>query len=162
MRFLVFLLLFIISCQAERTIYNINFVDLKGNPARMEKPVNKKLLLYVWTGTCTGHTDDIKVINENYEKLSQKYEVVSLAVFMTPQDVLKVLKDYGIKPKFKVLVDPKGNITELVKLVFLPSTMIFNEEGELVKEYPRFPLKELISFVEPYYVSLCEDFPVHF
>jgi len=163
MRYLFFLFfLLILSCQKEKTVYDITFVDLQGNKVKIERPEDKKLLLYVWTGTCTGHTEDMKLINKHYEKLSKKYEIVSLAVFMTPQDIKKVLNQYGIKPKFKVLADPQGNLTDLVKLVFLPSTMIFNEDGKLLKNYPRFPLRDLVSPVKPHYVGLCQNFAFHF
>jgi len=157
-RFLIFLIFLLLSCQKERTIYDITFTDLQGNKVKIQKPEGKKLLLYVWTGTCTGHTEDMKLINKHYGELSKRYEIVSLAVFMTPQDVKEVLKRYKIKPRFTVLTDPQGKVTDLVKLVFLPSTMIFGEGGNLLKNYPRLPLKELISLVKPHYASLCENF----
>ncbi|HIP42589.1 MAG TPA: redoxin domain-containing protein [Aquifex aeolicus] len=108
----------------------------------------KRLLLYVWSGTCIGHTEDLKVLNSNYEKLTKDYHIVSVAIFMTPEGVKEFLQKVEINPKFPILADPKGNLTEIEKLIFLPATLIFDSEGKLLNNYPRFPLQRLMSFVK--------------
>ncbi|WP_461828760.1 TlpA family protein disulfide reductase [Aquifex sp.] len=142
-KLLLLFLLLIFSC-GKTTIYDITFVDLGGREVKIEHS-GKPLLLYVWTGTCIGHQEDMRLINEHFSELSRRYKVVSLAVFMKPEDVREFLKDNGINPKFIMLADPEGKITSLVKLVFLPATLLFDESGELIRNYPRLPLKELLK-----------------
>lgn len=141
-KFLLLFFFFLFSC-GETTIYDLTLIDLKGREVKIEKS-QKPLLLYVWTGTCTGHQEDIKLINEHLLELSKKYRVVSLAVFMKPEDVSKFLQENQIKPKFLLLTDPEGKITNVINLVFLPSTVVFDESGKPIKSYPRLPLKELL------------------
>lgn len=140
---LLFLFLFLILSCGKTTIYDIAFVDLKGREVKIEKS-EKPLLLYVWTGTCIGHQEDMRLMNEHFSELSKRYKVVSLAVFMKPEDVWEFLKQTQISPKFIMLADPEGRITNIVKLVFLPATLVFDESGEMKKNYPRLPLKELL------------------
>ncbi len=141
--FFLLLFLFIVSCGRD-TIYDVTFIDLKGREVKIKRE-GKPLLLYVWTGTCIGHQEDMKLINRHFSELSEKYKVVSLAVFMKPEDVKEFLKENRITPKFILLSDPEGKITNLVKLVFLPATLLFDESGKLIKNYPRLPLKELLK-----------------
>lgn len=140
---LLFLFLFLILSCGKTTIYDIAFVDLKGREVKIEKS-EKPLLLYVWTGTCIGHQEDMRLMNEHFSELSKRYKVVSLAVFMKPEDVWEFLRQTQISPKFIMLADPEGRITNIVKLVFLPATLVFDESGEMKKNYPRLPLKELL------------------
>ena len=149
--FFIFLILF--SCK-EKTIYDLTFLDLSGKAVRISSK-GKKLLLYVWSGTCIGHTEDLKVLNSEYEKLTKDYHVVSVAVFMTPEGVKEFVQKVKIKPRFPILADPKGNLTEIERLIFLPATLIFTPEGKLLNNYPRFPLQRLISFVESDDLGFC-------
>ncbi len=137
------LLIFIVSCGGD-SIYDITFRDLEGREVKIKRE-KKPLLIYVWTGTCIGHQEDMKLISKNFSELSRKYKVVSLAVFMKPDDVKEFLKENRITPKFISLADPEGKITDLVKLIFLPTTLLFDESGRLLKSFPRFPLKEFLK-----------------
>ncbi len=141
--FLLVLFIFIVSCGRD-TIYEITFIDLKGREVRITRE-EKPLLIYVWTGTCIGHQEDIRTINRYFSELSKKYRIVSLAVFMKPKDVKEFLKENKITPEFILLADPEGKIADLVKLVFLPTTLIFDESGKLLKSFPRFPLKKILK-----------------
>jgi len=141
MPFLLFLIL-LVSC-AKKSVYDITFLDLSGKEVRL-KPSRKPLLLYVWSGTCTGHTQDLRLLNEHAEELSGRYEVVSVGVFMTPEEIRAFLKEINLRPRFSILADPKGSLTEVVKLVFLPATLVFSPEGELLLNAPRLPLERLM------------------
>ena len=141
--FLFLFLLFVFSC-GEKTVYDLTFTDPSGREVKI-KPEKKPLLLYVWTGTCTGHQEDMKLMNEHFSELSERYKIISLAVFMKPEDVKVFLKQSGLKPKFLLLTDPQGKITSLVKLIFLPATLLFDSSGKLIGNYPRLPLEKLLK-----------------
>ncbi len=143
LRLFFLLLLLTFSCTG-KTVYDLSFIDLKGRQVRIAR-TDKPLLLYVWTGTCTGHQEDMSIMNAKYEALSERYRIVSLAVFMKPSDVKTFLRQSGLKPKFVLLTDPQGNITSIVKLIFLPASLIFDPSGKLLGNYPRLPLNELLN-----------------
>lgn len=146
---LFFIFLILLSCK-EETIYDLTFFDLSGRAVKIGSQGNK-LLLYVWSGTCIGHTEDLKVLNSNYEKLTKDYLVVSVAVFMTSEGIKEFLQKVKIEPRFPILADPKGNLTEIEKLIFLPATLVFTPEEKLLNNYPRFPLQRLMSGLHHHY-----------
>ncbi len=133
--FLVILLL-LASCGGE-DLFGETFYDLNGKEVKL--PEGRPLLLYVWTGTCVGHGEDLRFLSENYERISRKYAVVSLAVFMEPRDVREYLKENNLNPPFPMYTDPTGKLEKHVKLLFLPATLLFDEKGRLVGNYPRIP-----------------------
>ncbi len=142
MRYFLLFFLIILSCSGG-TVYDIKFLNISGNFVKIKRS-EKKLLLYVWSGTCTGHTEDLKTLNKVYDELKKKYNIVSVAVFMTPGDIKELLKKEKINPKYPILADPKGKLTEKVKLIFLPATLIFDKEGKLLKNLPRLPLNRIL------------------
>ena len=144
MRVLFFFFLLILFSCSERNIYNTKFLNLKNEEVLIKKG-NKPLLIYVWTGTCIGHTEDLKELAERYDLVSKKYRVFSVAVFMNPEDIKEFLRENKLEIPFPILSDPKGNLSEIIKLVFLPSTIIFSKDGKPEKIYPRLPLKVLLE-----------------
>jgi len=144
LRILVLLIILLSSCSSG--IYDLTFKDLSGEEVSLRQYRGKKLIVYVWSGTCVGHTEDLKRLVKIYPKLKGKSELVSIAVMMDSEDALQVLRSNGINPNYPVLVDPRGDFAEKVTLLFLPATIIFDERGEPVENYPRLP-ENLISLV---------------
>ena len=138
-------LLFLVSCSQE-SIYDLKLKALDGSEFSLSAFKGRPFALYVWSGTCIGHIEDLKFIQSNYKDISSRIPLVSVAIMMDEEDIKKVLKENSIEPSFPLLADPTGKISEMVVLVFLPSTLIFNETGELIKSYPKFPQNISILF----------------
>ncbi len=129
-------LIFIFSCKSE-SIYSISLEDLEGNRISFKEFKGRPFAVYVWSGTCVGHTEDLKEINEIYEEFTRRgYIFFSVAIMMSKEDIKKVLEENDIKPKYKILADPHGLFAEKVKLIFLPATIIFDESGNVKGNYP--------------------------
>ena len=139
------LLLFLFSCQKD-SIYDLRLLDLSGKEANLSAYRGKPLIIYVWSGTCIGHTEDLKRLVKVKPKLSREVNLISIAVMMDEEDVKEVLNRNGIKPNFPIYADPKGVFSEKVTLIFLPATIKINGRGEVEGNYPKLP-KELLSFI---------------
>ncbi len=142
---LLFILLFILSC-SESGVYDTELYNLNGRTLNLEKFRGKRLIVYVWSGTCIGHTEDLRRLTALYPKIKEKIELISVAVMMDKDDVQTVLAQNKIEPNYPVYADPKGNFAGKVTLIFLPATLLIDEKGKVIKNYPRLP-DDLISFI---------------
>ena len=136
MRLFVLVLLFLFSC-SHRTPLD---TELEGGKRLKDFVRRDYLLVYVWSGSCLGHFNDLKTLSGKYPSLENKgYSIISVALFMKGEEALEILKDKGINPPFPVVGDPKGNLAQEVKMIFLPATLIFSKEGVLIENHPRLP-----------------------
>ena len=143
MKLLILFVLFLVSCRGGG-VYDLVLKDMEGRDFRLSRYEGKKFVVYVWSGTCIGHVEDLKRLSELAPKMD--VPLVSVAVMMDVEDVKEVLRENNIKPSYPVLADPKGRFADEVTLIFLPSTIIFDEEGRVVENYPKLP-PNLISLV---------------
>ncbi len=130
--------LFLVSCSQE-SIYDLKLKALDGSEFSLSAFKGRPFALYVWSGTCIGHIEDLRFIQSNYKDISSRIPIVSVAIMMDEEDVRLVLERNSIEPVFPILADPKGKLSERVTLIFLPSTLVFDREGRLVESYPKFP-----------------------
>jgi len=65
---------------------------------------------------------------------------------MSPGDVESFLRKVELDPDYPILADEKGEFAQKVTLVFLPATLVFDEEGRLVESYPGLP-ENLLSLI---------------
>ncbi len=142
------LLLFLFSCQQD-SIYDLRLLDLSGKETDLSVYRGKPLIIYVWSGTCIGHTEDLKRLVKIKPKLSGDVNLISIAIMMDEEDVKEVLKRNGIKPNFPIYADPKGVFSDKVTLIFLPATIRISAEGKVEDNYPKLP-KELLSLIPPH------------
>ncbi|NPB07064.1 MAG: TlpA family protein disulfide reductase [Aquificae bacterium] len=113
---------------------SLTFYDETGR--KVELKSDEPLLLYVWSGSCVGHAEDLKKLSRLYPELSKRYRVYAVALFMTPEDALAYLKKEKIRLSVPLLADPKGLLEERYDLVFLPATLVI-KDGKLVAVTPR-------------------------
>ena len=139
MRLIILALVLLIASCSQDTIYDIPLIDESGKEITLKEFKGKTLVAYVWSGSCVGHTRDLKDLNGVKDTLSEGVVLISIAIMMDREGVEEVLKKNSIEPKYPIYADPKGRLGEVVKLVFLPATLIFNERGEIVGNYPKLP-----------------------
>ncbi len=142
---LVAVLLLLLSCSGD-SIYKLKVRDLSGREVSLESYRGKPLIVYVWSGTCIGHTEDLKRLVKIYPKLGKDVSLISIAIMMDESDVKEVLRKNGIKPNFPVYADPRGEFSEKVTLIFLPATIKIDERGNVRGNYPKLP-QDLISLI---------------
>ena len=145
MKFIIaFAFFFALSCSQKQTIPPVKLQTLEGKQLSLKELKGKKVVIYVWSRTCVGHAKDLKLLNEISKKRKDLY-VLSYAVAMVKEDVIKSYKEIGIKPDFITVLDPEVKFNEYYRIVFLPSTFIFDEKGVFIGSYPGLPQDKLSS-----------------
>lgn len=131
---LLLLSLLFISCSKD-TLPKIEVKTIEGKKVYLSDYKGKKVLLYVWSRTCAGHSKDLGKLNQITEE-RKDYTIISYAIAMEKEDVIKSYKDIGIEPKFITLIDTEVRFNDHFPITFLPSTYLFDEKGKLIKSYP--------------------------
>jgi hypothetical protein len=109
---------------------------LRGDRVNLREFKGKPLLLYIWSGTCVGHTRDLKRLADwNLGDI----RVISLAIGMEREDVEKTYSEMGVVPRYITLLDRKVRISDYITLVFLPYILMYNSDGMLVKKLAKLP-----------------------
>jgi len=139
------LTLLFVSCTQREVIPPLSLETLDGSKVSLNQFKGKKIILYVWSRTCAGHSEQLKLLNELSEKRKDLY-IISYAVAMLQEDMIKSYRDIGISPKFLTVLDPEVKFNEYYRIVFLTSTYLFDERGRFTKAYPGLP-KDLLSSV---------------
>lgn len=133
-KYILLLSLLFFSCSKE-VLPRIEVRTLDNKPVYLSHYKGKKVLLYVWSKTCAGHSQHLKELSL-LAKEKKDYFIISYAIAMEVQDVIKSYNDLGIKDGFITLVDTKVSFDNHFNITFLPSTYIFDEKGRFVKSYP--------------------------
>ncbi len=139
MRLILLIFAFLIASCSQDTIYDLTLIDESGKKVTLKEFKGRTLIAYVWSGSCVGHTRDLKDLNGIKDTLSEGVVLISIAIMMDRDGVEEVLRKNSIDSKYPIYADPKGRLGDVVKLVFLPATLIFNEKGDLIGNYPKLP-----------------------
>lgn len=131
MKRLLLLFLLILSCFQRSGLPSIEVYTLDNEKVNLSDYSRGKVLIYVWSRTCSGHSRDLKELS----RLVSKYTVISYAVGMTPDEVKESYKQLGIRPNFLTLVDPAIKFNDYYPIVYLPSSYLF-ENGKLIRSGP--------------------------
>jgi peroxiredoxin len=147
MRPLILFLFFIFSISCwERGIYDLTLLDLGGNKVSLKRFKGSLTLIYIWTGTCVGHTKDLRRLSEFYSKIKLKGNLISIAIMMDTEGVREVLTENNIPATFPIFADEKGLLAEEVKITFLPATLLVDDSGKVIENRPGLS-EELLSSI---------------
>jgi len=139
---LLLVLSLLLSCGGG--VYDLKLKDLEGREVKLSDYRRDGLVVYVWSGTCVGHLEDLKLLEDLSGKL--KTPAVSVAIMMEPKDVRKVVEGSGVRYTYPILADPRGELARRITLLFLPATLVLDGKGNVVGNYPRLP-KNLVDLV---------------
>ncbi len=142
----ILLVLFLMLTSCTESVHEVKLRDTSGRSVPLSQFRGKPLVVYVWSGTCIGHTEDLRELVKLYPKVRERAELISVAVMMSPGDVESFLRKVELDPNYPILADEKGEFAQKVTLVFLPATLVFDEEGRLVESYPGLP-ENLLSLI---------------
>lgn len=135
MKFLLFFLAIILSC-SDQSVYNVVLQNEKGELVKLSSLGKEGIVLYLWTGTCIGHTRDLKRLSTLYKKGILTKRVIPVALFMESKEASAIKEKNSISELVPFYADPKGNLAEFIKIVFLPSTILIDEKGKVRGSYP--------------------------
>jgi thiol-disulfide isomerase/thioredoxin len=104
------------------TINNFKLLDDSNYIVSTDKP----LLIHFWASWCPT----CKFESSNIEKISQNYEVITIAVQSgTNEEVKKYLDEHNLT--FKVVNDEDGFFSQKFNIKAYPSTFIYDENKNL-------------------------------
>lgn len=126
-----------IGLNAGNTAPNFKLSELGGASVSLSDLKGKKVILNFWATWCPP----CQLEMPHMEKIYQEYEkdgVVVLAVNLTfteqdPEKVPVFVKDYGLS--FPVVLDKKGDVSDLYAVVGYPTTYIIDSQGVISKRY---------------------------
>ncbi|MEN3027740.1 MAG: TlpA disulfide reductase family protein [Aquificaceae bacterium] len=133
-KLLLLLLFFLFSCGGDR-LPRVQVRTLDNRVVYLSDYRGKDTLLYVWSKTCAGHSKDLKELNRLVEE-RKDFLIISYAVAMTSEDVLRSYRELGIKDNFLTLIDTEVRFNDHIPITFLPSTYLFDKKGKLLKIQP--------------------------
>jgi len=88
---------------------------------------SKPILIYFWATWCPI----CKVIGPNIEKISEDFQVLSIATqSRSNQEIKSYLEKYGLD--YKVINDKDGSLTNHIGINMLPTTIIYDENQNVI------------------------------
>lgn len=102
--------------------------DLKGKEVNLFKDfANKKVIILVfsttWCPYCISEIPNLKNVYKNYK--NRGLEVIHIDVSETPDRVSSFVDKYKIP--YRVLLDEKGKVAQIYKVVGVPTTFILDK-----------------------------------
>ena len=90
-------------------------------------PTDRPIMLHIWATWCPV----CKVEADNIQRLSEHYEVVSIAVNSgSDYEIANYLKENGLN--FKVINDKDGYLAQKLNVAVYPTTFIYDKNKNLV------------------------------
>lgn len=103
------------------TLKRVSLLHQENYTFAQEKPV----MLYFWATWCPI----CKMQSSNIQRLSQNYEVITIAVRSGDDNAIKEYLQ-GHNLDFKVINDFDGALAEKFGISVFPTTLIYNQQGE--------------------------------
>jgi len=128
------LLLFVVSMvinyirkpEVSEDIYRLELTDIENNSLNMNKYKNKPLVVHFWATWCPT----CKLEASNIETLSQKHNVISIAVSSgSNKKIQSFMKERNLS--YKVINDSNGVLAKKFGIEVYPTTLIYDRNGIL-------------------------------
>jgi peroxiredoxin len=124
--------------------------DLQGNKFRLHKQIGKPVLLFfgaTWCPSCRSEIPAYKEIYKNYSP--QGLMVVYINIMEPAAKVARFVKANALP--YKILLDEDGSVAESFGIVGVPTLILLDKEGRLIKASYRtadLPLNKLFPAVK--------------
>jgi len=128
------LLLFVISMvinyvrkpEVNGDIYRLKLTDIYNKSLAMSKYEEEPLVVHFWATWCPT----CKLEASNIEALSQKHNVISIAVTSGSNKKIQLfMKEHNLS--YKVINDSNGALAKKFGIEAYPTTLIYNRDGKL-------------------------------
>jgi thiol-disulfide isomerase/thioredoxin len=129
-----FLILFIVSFilnyirkpEINENIYTLELTDINNSKVDFNKYKEKPLVVHFWATWCPV----CKLEADNIERLSRRYNVITIAVNSGSD---KELKAFMLEHEltYRVIHDQRGELAKKFNIEAYPTTLIYNKKGEL-------------------------------
>ena len=116
-----------------------SLVDLNNNTVSLSSYKGKQgALLFFWTTWCPFCRDQLKVINDEYSRLSQKgLLVLGINSGEPAARVARFLKKYSLK--YPILLDEYSEVAFQYRITGVPTYVLVDKKGNIVYQDNYFP-----------------------
>jgi thiol-disulfide isomerase/thioredoxin len=129
---------------------NFSITDAKGNTVNLSSFKGKKVFVNFWATWCPPCRSEIPSIQKLYSKVDKDKTVF---ILLSLDDNFDIAKKYAAAKKIDLPVYyPAENLPSLFNINSIPTTFIFNENGELAKVVngaDNYERKEYIDLLKP-------------
>ncbi|MGG3626279.1 endospore biogenesis thiol-disulfide oxidoreductase StoA [Bacillus gobiensis] len=124
-------LLFLISWPVEAAQAEIHATTIDGGKMIIPEK-GKKTAVHFWTSWCPPCKEELPQFQKFYEENKNRTQLIT--VNLTSQEkskesVSRFLKEYHLT--LPVVLDPDGRFMNLYRIVTIPTTYLYNEDGKL-------------------------------
>jgi peroxiredoxin len=132
--------------------FDFTLKSIDGEEVSLKDYRGKKIVhLVFWATWCPHCLMEMPKVNELYQALgNNSYEVLAVDVGINEsiKRIRKIQKEYKIP--CKILLDEKGVVTRLFKIVGVPCHTIIGKDGKIldrINELPKDPLSYMKKFI---------------
>lgn len=127
-----------IDIEKDKIAPDFELVNLSGEKVRLSDYRGKKVFLNFWATWCGPCEIEMPYMESYYKKNKDLENVEIIAVNMTKREgnvenVQNFVDNYGLT--FPVLLDNKGKVEDMYKIISYPSTYLINEDGILISGF---------------------------
>lgn len=111
---------------------NFSLVDLNGNTHKLSDYKGQGVLLNFWGTWCKPCKKEMPAINEQYEQFKgEGVQVLGINIAESNFEVSSFTDKLGVK--FPILLDKTKSVMRAYNVDPLPTTVLVNKEGKIVK-----------------------------
>lgn len=127
-----------IGIEKNKRAPDFELLNLSGEKVRLSDYRGKKVFLNFWATWCGPCEIEMPYMESFYKRNKDLENVEIIAVNMTKseanvENVQEFADNYGLT--FPVLLDNKGEVEDLYKIISYPSTYLINEDGILISGF---------------------------
>ncbi len=128
--FLLFVISMVINYlrqpNVNENIYRLELTDIYNHSLAMSQYKKEPLVVHFWTTWCPI----CKLESPNIEALSQKYNVISIAVTSgSNKKIQRFMKEHNLS--YQVINDSDGGLAKKFGIEAYPTTLIYDRNGKL-------------------------------
>lgn len=125
------------------SIAQVSFAE--GKPLDLSAYKGKVVMVDFWASWCTPCRKSFPWLNQmNAAKSAGGLVIIGVNVDEDAADAAKFLEKYPAE--FEVVYDPKGDYAKHYKVPAMPTSLIFDREGQLVTQHAGFKLNKVQEY----------------
>jgi len=127
------------------TLFLFSNAQAEGKPLDLSAYKGKVVMVDFWASWCTPCRKSFPWLNEMHAaKAADGLVIIGVNVDENTEDAKKFLAKYPAD--FELVYDPSGDYATHYKVPAMPTSLIFDRNGELVKQHPGFKLSKVEEY----------------